>query len=132
MNHTSAIAKPTEASRGLKISAKGVAKGLLVVVGLLFFLHSTGVVLESILEYESRVTRIMVRYFDFNGEENVPAFFSSVILLLAAGLLLLIYRASQSTGSNKSNGYWLALTVVFVFMAVDESVQIHEHIAESL
>ncbi|MBW7467549.1 multidrug transporter [Pontibacter aydingkolensis] len=112
------------------MSATGVAKRLLLVVGLLFCLHSTGVVLESILEYESRVTRIIVRYFDLNGEENVPAFFSSVILLAAACLLLLIYRTSKYTGRHKGNGYWLALAVIFVFMAVDESVQIHEHIAE--
>jgi len=117
-------------SRSIKLSAVGVAKSLFMIIMLLLCLHSLGVVLESVIGYESRLTRLLVRYFDFNGEENVPAFFSSVILLLAAGLLYLIYRLSRRLPTHNGKRYWLGLVFVFVFMAVDESTQVHEHIAE--
>lgn len=124
---TDSLQKP-EAS--FTISAEAVAKGLLFIVSVLLSMHVTGLLLESILEYESRFTRIIVRYFDVNGEENVPAFFSSVILLFAAGLLYLIYQVSKKTKARNGRRYWLVLAFIFAFMAVDESAQVHEHIAE--
>ena len=60
----------------------------------------------------------------------MPAFFSSVILLVAAGLLYTIYLVSRKAGVPNGKGYWLALALIFVFMAIDESAQVHEHIAE--
>ncbi|MEJ8802181.1 multidrug transporter [Pontibacter sp. H249] len=134
MEQPSTTTYPTASTNGfqtLKLSATSIAKGLMAVVLLLLCLHITGVLLEAVFDYDSRLTRIIVRYFDFNGEENVPAFFSSVLLLTAAALLYLIYlvhKKSMKSGSGKR--YWLVLSFIFAFMAVDESVQIHEHIAE--
>ncbi|WP_299820644.1 multidrug transporter [uncultured Pontibacter sp.] len=133
MKHTFTVTPPanvTPKEKGIILSAPGVAKKLSLIMLLLLCLHSMGVVLESILGDESRPTRILVRYFDFNGEENVPAFFSSVNLLAAAGLLYLIYCVSSNRELANGKRYWLFLSFIFVFMAIDESVQLHEHIAE--
>ncbi|GAB3826740.1 hypothetical protein GCM10028895_38130 [Pontibacter rugosus] len=100
-----------------------------IVLGLLVA-NITGVVLESVLAYESRFTRLIVQYFDFNKEENFPAFFSAVILLFAGLLLFLIHKRSRSMGAARHSRHWFILGCIFVFMAVDESVQLHEHIAE--
>lgn len=130
MNRASAVTIPTDSCKVLKVSAADVAKGLLLVVCVLFCMHSIGLILESILQYDSRFTRLTIRYFDFNGEENVPAFFSSVNLLAAAFLLYLIYWTNKGKSKRMDRRYWLALAVIFAFMAIDESVQVHEHIAE--
>lgn len=130
MQQSPVIDSSKNVAPALTLSAGSVAKVLLGIVLILLCLHLVGVILESILVYESRVTRIVVRYFDFNGEENVPAFFSSVILLVAAGLLYFIYLASSKAKVRNGKRYWLTLAFIFVFMAIDESVQVHEHVAE--
>ncbi|MBC5992499.1 multidrug transporter [Pontibacter sp. SD6] len=124
------VSIPTDYAKVIKISAAYVAKGLLLIVCVLLCMHSIGLVLESIVEYESRLTRIIVRYFDFNGEENVPAFFSSVMLLIAASLLYLIFLVNSKVDKRNGRRYWLVLSLIFVFMAIDESAQVHEHVAE--
>jgi hypothetical protein len=96
----------------------------------LLLANITGIILESVLHYNSRFTRLLVGYFDFNGEGNIPAFFSSIILLIAGGLLLLIHTQQKKYAETKPTKHWLILGLIFVFMAVDENVQIHEHIAD--
>lgn len=112
------------------LSAFGIARVLLLILTVLLCLHLAGVVLEGGLLYDSRLTRLVVRYFNFNGEENVPAFFSSLLLTFAAVMLYVIYHLHESWKRSSDNKYWLLLSLVFIFMAIDESVQLHEHIAE--
>lgn len=68
----------------------------------------------------------IVRYFDFNSESNIPSFFSSLLLLASAFIVFLIYKKvndHQIPGKRKP---WLFLSIVFLYMAIDENVQIHE------
>ncbi len=117
----------------LLVSPRLVLSWLALIVLLLLLANITGILLESVFQIDSRATRIIVRYFDFNGESNVPAFFSSVILLIAGGLLLLIHsqqkRWEEVTETTETN-HWLILGLIFLFMAVDENVQLHEHVAD--
>ncbi|WP_018479106.1 hypothetical protein [Pontibacter roseus] len=112
------------------VTPEGVVKWLGVVVFILLLANITGIVLENIVQSEARFTRILVRYFDFNGESNIPAFFSSIILLLSAAILFLIYKQRRHQGKTRYTRQWLLLGLLFVFLAVDENVQLHEHVAE--
>ena len=67
----------------------------------------------------------IVKLFDLNREENIPSFFSELILLIATLLLLLITiikRAQKDRNISK----WAILSSGFLFMAFDEAFQIHE------
>jgi hypothetical protein len=63
--------------------------------------------------------------FSFNHESNIPTYFSQLNLLLAAGLLFSIYDTytTKNTGDRK---YWLILSIIFLYLSVDESATIHE------
>ncbi len=63
--------------------------------------------------------------FDLNGEANLPAWYSSALLLTAAGLLAVTWRgtAAEARGERRA---WAALAAVFVFLAADETAEIHE------
>ena len=65
--------------------------------------------------------KIFNKLFDLDREGNIPAFFSSLLLLTASLLLMFIYKVS----THQAN-YWLFLSLLFLFLSVDESVQIHE------
>ena len=67
----------------------------------------------------------LIRLFDLDAEENVPTFFSALLLLLAALLLALITvlkRASSDTYSR----HWATLSLILLYMSVDEFSGIHE------
>ena len=54
---------------------------------------------------------------------SVPTFFSSILLLLAAVILLFI----RSIVTNNKT-YWLGLSGIFLFLALDEALEIHEKV----
>ena len=66
-----------------------------------------------------------IKLFDFNQESNVPTFFSSVLLFLASLLLFYIGLVHQSQECRLTR-YWQGLAAGFLYMAIDESAQIHE------
>jgi hypothetical protein len=67
----------------------------------------------------------LVRLFDLNGEGNVPAWFSSALLLVAAGLLALIAHARREIGAPYAL-HWAGLALIFLALSLDETASIHE------
>ena len=61
----------------------------------------------------------MVGLFDLDGERNLPTFFSGCLFLGGAALFFLVWRV-------RSQMIWLLLAGVFVFLAFDELLQVHE------
>lgn len=68
-----------------------------------------------------------VPLFNLNAEQNIPSFFSALILSLAAIILAAIYSLMRKTPQGS---YWLLLAIGFGFMAVDESTSLHERLAK--
>ena len=66
------------------------------------------------------------RLFDLDGEANLPALFSTLLFMINSGLLLLANRADRSIDHRRNRYSWLMLAGVFLFLAVDENVSIHE------
>jgi hypothetical protein len=75
---------------------------------------------------KDHMSMFLSRQFNLNEEANVPTFFSSLILLMAAGLLFFIYATVQKSAKNKS--YWLILSLIFIFLCLDEATQIHDEL----
>jgi hypothetical protein len=67
----------------------------------------------------------VVRLAWFDGEGNIPAWYSASLLLLCALLLAAIAAAhrQQRTGPVVR---WLILSSIFVFLSLDEIAQLHE------
>ena len=69
---------------------------------------------------------VIISYFDFDSEGNFPTMYSSILLILSSILLILI--ALEKKRNNLKYWYWSGLALIFSFLAVDEFVEIHEHV----
>lgn len=65
------------------------------------------------------------RQFNFVEEGNLANFYQGLQLVLAAVLLLTIWRGKAQNG-EPMKGRWLALGLIFLFLGADEVAQIHE------
>jgi hypothetical protein len=60
-------------------------------------------------------------------ERSIPTFYSHTILLFSALLLMVIAHLSSKTNRNRV-GWWWVLSGIFVFLALDEALVLHEHL----
>lgn len=65
--------------------------------------------------------------FDLDGEMNVPAIYSGLMLLITSIILFLIWHLEKLQSNGK---FWLILFLGFFFMANDEVFQIHEAVTD--
>lgn len=68
----------------------------------------------------------LILLFDFNIENNIPTLFSSLILILCS--VLLAFIASTHKKKNSSYYPWAGLSLIFLFLSVDEIASIHERL----
>jgi len=67
----------------------------------------------------------LVQLFFLDAEQNMPTFFSSLILLFAS-LLLAVITILEKNRKTFNVSYWALLSFGFLFMAIDEFVCLHE------
>jgi len=109
----------------LRVNPKKVAVALTVLMLFLLLFHLASV---WSLHYDS-TSKLFIhinQYFDLNREKNFPTYFSSAILMMASLLLLFIYKLNDKPASNKRN--WLFLAAIFLFLSLDEAIEIHEQL----
>ncbi|NNF78714.1 MAG: hypothetical protein HKN05_11860 [Rhizobiales bacterium] len=75
---------------------------------------------------QAGIARVMSR-FDLGHEPSLPAWFSSMVLLLNSAMLILISRA-KSASADPFTMHWLALGLIFLGLSIDEAVMFHEMI----
>ncbi len=92
--------------RGWLIAVGGVI-GLLGAIGILRFAYKEE-----------------LRFFNLDGERNVPTVFTALLLLAVSVLALLVGRASEG---RLAIG-WKVLAALMVLLAGDELVELHEHL----
>ena len=73
------------------------------------------------------------RYLELEGENTVPAWFSSVLLLACAGAAALaggLERAARRHGAGEARRrggwFWWVIAATFVYLSIDEASAIHE------
>jgi hypothetical protein len=69
--------------------------------------------------------------FSLDGEANVPAWFSSALLLSAAALVGLVSIDAAARRARWSR-HWAGLAFVYAGLSLDETAQIHERIGSYL
>lgn len=108
----------------MEIHAKNIFINLLYIIFILLFANVVGIVTKLYFGH-GRIYGLF-QLFDFNSEKNIPTLYSSFILITASILLSFIASTHKRLGS--SYFYWLGLAIVFLFLSIDETVMIHEHL----
>lgn len=113
----------------IMISARTVARALSVTVALLLLAGVTTQFSKHVLGHD--VLLGLVRLFDLNGEGNIPAWYSSMALLLSSALLAVIARAKRFA-RDPYVWHWAVLAVIFLGFSFDEAASLHEMLVKPL
>jgi hypothetical protein len=111
----------------LHIDARRIARWLITLVVLLLLAHVAGTVSRYLLHHEQVYG--LVDTFNLNFENNVPTFFSTLMLVASALLLAAVAGASDDAREAR---YWKGLALVFAFLAIDEDASLHELLIDPL
>ena len=108
------------------VSPKRVTLILALVV---LFLSIAGIVSNFVAYFQCHRGNLnagpFVKLFDLNREGNIPTFFSASTLLLCSALLAIIAFAKKKEDAPYRL-HWKALSVIFLFLSLDEASQLHE------
>ncbi|UII26407.1 hypothetical protein LVD15_24430 [Fulvivirga maritima] len=99
-----------------------VLRTLITCVIVLLILSIAGNIIKYTTEYPDLEEHV-IRLIDFDTEQNIPSYFSSLLLLSVSILLMYIARSKRTGNFYKQ---WLGLSLIFAFLAIDEAVSIHE------
>ncbi|MEO1027783.1 MAG: hypothetical protein AAFX02_01880 [Pseudomonadota bacterium] len=69
--------------------------------------------------------------FNFDAEQNIPTFFSVVLILMSAAF---VFLSPHRTDDRKTPPRWITwvITAALIFVALDEFASVHERIGGSL
>ena len=114
------------------VSPKRVTLILLLVV---LCLTSLSIVSSFVWDFQCRRGNLkfgpFVKLFDLNKEGNIPTFFQASTLLLCSALLAIIAFAKKKEDAPYRL-HWKALSVIFLFLSLDEASQLHEMTSKPL
>ena len=102
-----------------------------MLVVLLLTAFSVSLTLLSILDpanvYAQNILarRRILQLFNLDAEESIATWYSSSLLLLCSILLATIAFARRNE-EGRYVGHWGALSIVFLYLSVDEGVAVHE------
>lgn len=106
------------------LSPQKVTKFLLSIIAILVFLNLT----ERVLVYwlnATNGTNLISHYFNFDQESNFPSVYSALALGFCSYLLAII-TSIRTAQNSKYAKHWKALSLIFLFFALDEACSIHE------
>lgn len=85
--------------------------------------------LRNIFEYVLKLDygTELLDVFNLNEEQNIPAWYSSAILLLC-GIIIYLIGLDKTNSQDKYYRHWLWLSVIFFYLSLDESISIHENL----
>ncbi len=113
----------------LFLSRKKIVRILVTVVIILTLLSVLGQIYKYFL-FEGQ-DRYLVDMFSLDKEINFPTWYAALSLMICSTLLLII-----SAAKRKSNDpyfiYWIFLGIIFLFLATDEMIQLHEQVITPL
>lgn len=113
----------------LTISPWRVTRILLLLTGGLTIAHVMGMLAKY--GFGHNWVWGLVPAFDLSKEINIPTWYASSTLLLAAGLYSLIATKTIRT-KGRYAGHWILMSLIFVFLSLDEYMSIHESWAEPI
>ena len=114
----------------IAISKMAITRGLVATVLMLHVLNVPALVFSYVWPH-LKWTRLYVTFFRVTSEGKIPTFYSGLTLIAAAMLLALIGMHERANG-GRFYRHWIGLAAIFVLMAMDEMLCIHEMTARPL
>lgn len=71
-----------------------------------------------------------LKSFSLDGERNLLAWYSSVLMVFSAVLMIICGLIAKKRLAEKTAPHWFFLSLIFIYMSIDESVAIHEHFSD--
>jgi len=104
-------------------------KILKINVSLILFLLSANLLgIISRFYFDHDTVYGLIELFDFNKEKNIPSLYSSIALVVVSVLLWSIAMIHKNI--KLSYVMWLGLSLIFLFLAIDETSSIHERLGK--
>ena len=114
----------------LAFPLKKTTQTLLYMVGILVFVSvATQTAFFLLQDYPlSGLRWFITNKLSVNGEQSIPALYSS-ISLFACGVLFWIIACYKQKLKDKYTSSWKALFVIFTYLALDELLSFHEYLS---
>jgi hypothetical protein len=109
----------------IPISIRRIVRLLVLVAVLLAALSFAVQMHKRFLAPPGTYTLKFAQLFDLKKEEGLSTWYTEVLLLLCSALFAAIYL-SKRTGGDRYLRHWGGLSLVFLFLSVDEGASIHE------
>jgi hypothetical protein len=111
----------------ISVNPSLIARVLGGIVFILVVISIIGQLMVQVMEYDDRyrIVKVFVKLFDVNGELNIPTYYSTLLLILAAVLLATIVVLKREQKAPYLFN-WVILSLGFFVMAADESYSYHE------
>jgi hypothetical protein len=112
----------------IPVSAKRCAAVLGLIVAVMVVASLGASLLASVPGQDpflKEVKESVLRLTSVDGEGNIPAWYSASLLIFCA-LLLAILAVAEKRHQGRHVAHWLCLSLIFVFLSLDESAQLHE------
>jgi hypothetical protein len=114
--------------RVFTLTPREVFRSLTTIVGVLLAAHG----IAHIIYYasgEAPLARPLIALFNVGRDGNLPTVYSFLSMFLAAGMLAVIATSEMRVrGPSTQHRYWWGLTLIFAFLACDESIELHERL----
>jgi hypothetical protein len=118
----------TEPYCELYISRTKLTRCLIAAVAALLVAHVT----LQVWHYRwHEMPRLLLWFFDVDKEDSLPTWYSTITLMLASILLLLVARRKQA-GRDPWFRYWYGLSLTFAALSMDEAAGVHETLNTAL
>lgn len=107
----------------ISASPKKITRILGLVVLFLILASSAGLFSQYVLGYGRLLG--LIPLFNFDREQSIATWYSSVMLLFCSILLAAIAFAKKTAGKHYVV-HWSVLSFIFLYLSIDEAVSIHE------
>jgi hypothetical protein len=107
-----------------------VWRGLAWAIVVLVALSALGLWISGTFRLQQE-QRSVLMLFELDGENNLPTWFSSSLLLATAAMLLVIAHRARAAGAPFAR-HWTFLGAAFLLMSIDEITQVHERIGKHI
>ena len=115
----------TDMQRDFLLTPRVLAMFFSGIVITLLFTNLLSIYLKFVLGFTFHTMQI----FHFNAEGNIPSIYSAAAILFSAFLLWSIGKL-ENEKAKKRTFYWKLLSLIFIFLAIDELISIHESFSD--
>ena len=113
----------------ISLHPKRITQFLIFVVLGLTFASLTGQFYKYSLD--SDTSTALIQKLNVDGEYTIPSIFSSCALL-SCSIILAKIAVNKNKNNDKYTRHWFGLSIIFLYLAIDETISLHEQLIPPL